>query len=153
MLSVSWLEMTRWQKEPAHQQEQYWPSLHEIFCSLHGMGLSSWLIGHKTNGTMKSMACCKTAASPLLTYWRYCSLALSHRILYITDLDAMLTAPDRTPVIWKRFSGDFTSWVLVRGSAACGKGALAADQGHYRHWKEPTLYPGRVGKLVRLRIL
>ena len=26
-----------------------------------------------------SMAYCKTAVSPLLTYWRYCSLAQSHR--------------------------------------------------------------------------
>ena len=26
-----------------------------------------------------SMALCKTAVSPLLTHWRYCSLALSHR--------------------------------------------------------------------------
>ena len=26
------------------------------------------------------MALCKTAVSPLLTHWRYCSLALSHRL-------------------------------------------------------------------------
>ena len=30
-----------------------------------------------------SMASCKTAVSPLLTHWRYCSLALSHR--YFVD--------------------------------------------------------------------
>ena len=30
-------------------------------------------------GYIISMALCKTAISPLLTHWRYCSLALSHR--------------------------------------------------------------------------
>ena len=33
--SISWLLMTRWQKEPRHQQPWYWPSLHRIFSFPH----------------------------------------------------------------------------------------------------------------------
>ena len=37
-----------------------------------------------------SMALCKTAVSPLLTHWRYCSLVLSHRC-YPFNLDQIMT--------------------------------------------------------------
>ena len=43
-----------------------------------------------------SMALCKTAATPLLTHWSYCSLALSHRY----DLIGYLIRKARSFTIW-----------------------------------------------------
>ena len=46
---------------------------------------------HHIERASKSMAWCKTAVSPLLTHWRYCSLALSHRnVKYGNDISVVL---------------------------------------------------------------
>ena len=51
---------------------QCWEVLENVNISL--------LSGNKFSKlSVKSMAQCKTAVSPLLTHWRYCSLALSHQ--------------------------------------------------------------------------
>ena len=50
-----------------------------VLCTRHlGMGSSP---GHVTRNA--SMAQCKTAVSPLLTYWRYCGLALSYWYVHV----------------------------------------------------------------------
>ena len=53
---------------------------YEVFLWVHGLVYNMYL---SLTWHFISMAQCKTAVSPLLTYWRYCSLALSHR--YVID--------------------------------------------------------------------
>ena len=53
---------------------------YEVFLWVHGLVYNMYL---SLTWHVISMAQCKTAVSPLLTYWRYCSLALSHR--YVID--------------------------------------------------------------------
>ena len=50
-----------------------------------------------------SMASFKTAATPLLTPWSYCSLALSH--IFILKL---------CPALWHAFHDNSASWVLAQ---------------------------------------
>ena len=49
-----------------------WAVAHSVYCMFY------WQMFH-----VRSMAKCKTAVTPLLTHWSYCSLALSHRDIVI----------------------------------------------------------------------
>ena len=74
------------------QQSSAWPSIYVscrwISARLASENLHCWHTGetavqHLANYIcIMSMATCKSAVSPLLMHWRYCSLALSHCYLY-----------------------------------------------------------------------
>ena len=52
----------------------------------------------------------KTAVSPLLMHWRYCSLTLSHQyVIIIPSCRTGVSAVSNMPVL---FGGEFTVWII-----------------------------------------
>ena len=76
----------------------------------------SYVLVTKIGVRDKSMAHCKTALSPLLTHWRYCSLALSHRhdiSLYLSfrgSVDGLLLLMVVYTLWQHRYTGALTSF-------------------------------------------
>ena len=65
-------------------------------------------VGHKvstSHPTSCSMALCKTAVTPLLAHWSYCSLALSHRYVTFSSCIPIL-------IINVTISASLTQWPL-----------------------------------------
>ena len=81
-------------------------------------------LGHKTKTIWSrdtSMARCKTALSPLLRHWRYCSLALSHRHIgrvVIAEINAdLLTTEEHHSVKFKSKYEQLLSRTFISSSA------------------------------------
>ena len=53
------------------------------------------------------MAQCKTAVSPLLTHWRYCSLVLSHRHILLL---VQVTSNEHSAILWTLVRKQWTWW-------------------------------------------
>ena len=51
-----------------------------LFYAIHGQ--QGLIVRSKALESIISMALCKTAVTPLLTSWSYCSLALSQRFVF-----------------------------------------------------------------------
>ena len=74
------------------------------------------------------MGQCKTAVSPLLTHWRYCSFALSHRYVYVADV---LEIPPSWELVlmWTMTRGQ----LLPRGMAMSWWGFCQGELLSYSH--------------------
>ena len=84
-VQISWLQMSRWSKEPGHQQPLYWLCRIIWYFSARDNVNSQrypspcWEMIENIERLWKFTNTSMASVCPLLTHWRYRSLALNHR--------------------------------------------------------------------------
>ena len=58
-----------------------------------------------------STTLCKTAVFPLLTHWRYCSLALSHRCDVMKVDESMIHSTEKRELSWCQLCRHWRHWI------------------------------------------